>query len=135
MGYHGVYTNMTNRIVNFYNANDPVLAFWARAQASLKPSVNYSYDGTNSWYEFLGTDYMVTDPQESRAMVSRSRTLSIGQSGPASAHGVIQSAVDLHAQYGFNNTFPDDHSAQWVWPIQTSLLYYKQVLIQIQPAP
>ena len=77
--------------------------------------------------------YMVTDPQESRANVSRSRTDSIGQSGPASAHGVIKSAVDLNAQFGFYNAFPDDHSAQWTWPIQTARPYYIQILKSINP--
>jgi hypothetical protein len=80
---------------------------------------------------------LITDPQEARSMISRSRTLSIGQSGPASAHGVIQSAVDLNAQFGFDKAFPDDHSAQWTWPIQTTLPYFQQVLrsCQILPAP
>jgi hypothetical protein len=144
MGYRGVYTNFagqfTGQIVNFYNTNDPVLAVWVTDQGFAKPNTpntDYTYDGTNGWYHELFSKYLVTDPQESRAYVSRSRTLSIGQSGPASAHGVIQSAVDLNANYGFNDAFPDDHSAQWTWPIQTTRPYFRQVLIscQIQPAP
>ena len=141
MGYLGIYTNLTGNIVNFYNPNDPVLDWWVTDQKNLKPSIYldtsyYFYDGTNSYYDpFIGFNYLVTDPEESRAEVSRSRTLPIGQSGPASAHGVIQSAVDLHASFGFDKAFPDDHSAQWTWPIQTSYLYYKQILLQIQPTP
>jgi len=143
MGYHGVYTNLPGRIVNFYNPNDPVLDWWVTDQELLKPSVYiigsiYNYDGTNSYFnpEF-GSGYLVTDPEESRADVSRSRTLPIGQSGPSSAHGVIQSAVDLYANFGFYNAFPADHSAQWTWPIQTTRPYFQQVLrsCQIIPAP
>ena len=109
MGYHGIYTNFTGNIVNFYNPNDPVLAYWVTDQEAGKPngytehllelippllpiSPYYSYDGVNGWHNTaLGfVSYLVTDPQESRAMLSRSRTYSIGQNGPASAHGVIQ---------------------------------------------
>jgi hypothetical protein len=151
MGYHGVYTNMTGRIVNFFNTNDPVLKIWMTDQGPGKPDgyldylahqegipvSYYDYDGVDSWYNaalIIGS-HMVTDPQESRAMVSRSRTLPIGQSGPETQHGVIKSGVDLHVRYGFNKAFPDDHSAQWTWPIQTTLPYYNQILLQIQPAP
>ena len=134
MGYRGIYTNLTGRIVNFYNPNDGVLAIWKTDQIDDKPG-KYTYDGTNCWYvDFFFIKHLVTDQQEARAMVSRSRTLSIGQSGPASGHGVIQSAVDLNVQYGFNSDI-SEHSAQWSRPIQTSLLYYKQILLQIQPPP
>jgi hypothetical protein len=153
MGYHGVYTNMPGRIVNFYNTNDPVLEIWMTDQGPGKPDgyldhllhsegipvSYYDYDGVDSWYNaalIIGS-HMVTDPQESRAMVSRSRTRPIGQSPPESGHGVIQSGVDLHTRYGFNNAFPADHSAQWTWPIQTTRPYFQQVLTscQLNPAP
>ena len=65
-------------------------------------------------------------------MVSRARTLSIGQSGPTSGHGVIQSGVNLNAQFGFNSDI-SEHSAQWTRPIQTSLPYYLQILNSITP--
>ncbi|MGO8766905.1 MAG: hypothetical protein ACLQSR_17445, partial [Limisphaerales bacterium] len=95
------------------------------------------YDGINGWYNTpIGSgNYMVTDPEESRAMVARSLTLPIGQSPPESAHGVINSGVDLKADFGFNNAFPADHSAEWTWPIQTTLPYYRQILVEIQPVP
>jgi hypothetical protein len=141
MGYRGVYTNFTGRIVNFYNPYDSVLFCWLADQAGAKPDgclengaiplvPYYTYDGTNCLHHSLFnlSTYLVTDPQESRAMISRSRTQPIGRSGPASGHGVIQSAVDLNAQFGFNKAFPDDHSAQWTWPIQTSWGYYDEVL-------
>jgi hypothetical protein len=140
MGYRGIYTNMSGRIVNFYNTNDPVLAVWISDQGSAKPNVSsdYHYNGTTVTYQpTFGSSYTVTDPQESRAFASRSRTLPVGQSPSESAHGVIQSGIDLKGRYGFNNTFPDDHSAQWAWPIQMTRPYFQQVLTkcQIQPAP
>jgi hypothetical protein len=140
MGYQGVYANFTGHIVNFYNFYDPVLDIWLADQIELKPNEfafnggNYGYIGTNS-YHFIenGPTLLVTDPQESRAMVSRSLTLPIGQIGPTTQHGVIESGVDLHASYGFYNAMPDDHSAQWTWPIQRALPYYQQVVLEIQP--
>ena len=144
MGYHGAYTNLTGRIVNFYNPYDPVLAIWITDQELEKPSwyfildTYYDYDGSNSYfYPFTGPAELIADPEESRAMVARSRTLAIGQSGPSSAHGVITSAVNLNTQFGFNDAFPGDHSAQWVWPIQSARPYFQQVLrsCQIIPAP
>jgi hypothetical protein len=139
MGYHGIYTNFTGNIVNFYNPLDPVLDWWVRDQKLLKPSLYfdtsyYFYNGTNSYFDPpFSANYLVTDPEESRANVSRSRTLPVGQSGPESAHGVIQSAFDLHARFNFSNTSFDDHSAQWAWPIQTTLPYYIQILRSINP--
>jgi hypothetical protein len=135
MGYHGVYTNFTGRIVKFYNPIDFALGIWHADQALAKPSWYYAYDGTNCWYRGT-TGYMVTDWEESRAEVSRSRTGPIGSSGPSSAHGVIQSALDLNAQFGFFDNIAE-HSAQWTRPIQTSRAYFQQVLrsCQINPAP
>jgi len=136
MGYRGIYTNLTGRIVNFYNTNDSVLAIWINNQGGWKPnlpSTPYTYDGTNGWYDVIFGKYMVTDPQESRAYVSRSRTESVGRTGPESPHGVIKSAIDLKARFGFDDSFPDGHSAQWAWPIQRCRLYYLQVLDSIQP--
>jgi hypothetical protein len=131
MGYHGVYTNRTGNIVNFYNSQDKVLKYWYDAQVAFKPSISYSYNGTNSVYTGIFSSYTVTDPKESRANVSRSRTLSIGQQGLASGEtkqGIISSTVDLNAQFGFNGDTADEHSAQWTRPIQTSWGYYDQIL-------
>jgi len=144
MGYHGVYTSLTGRIVNYYNWQDPVLDCWmydqglgkpdGYAKSVLMPASYYTFDGSDGWHNgILPFSYLVADPQESRAFISRSRTLPIGQSGPATAHGVIQSGVDLNAQFGFKDSFPDDHSAQWVRPIQTARPYYLQVLDSIKP--
>jgi hypothetical protein len=127
MGYHGVYTNLPGNIVNFFNPEDKVLGYWFTAQEYFKPSISYSYNGTNSMYApVFSSIYIVTDPQESRANVSRSRTLSVGaQTG---VQGVISSTIDLNAQFGFNGANTDEHSAQWARPIQTCWGYYDQVL-------
>ena len=108
MGYHGIYTNLSCRIVNFYNPQDGVLDYWVRNQKFLKPSLFFDtsfcyFDGTNSYFSpLLGPNSTVKDPEESRAMVGRSRTLPVGQSGPSSGHGVINSALDLNSRFGFN---------------------------------
>jgi len=146
MGYHGVYTNMTGTIVSFYNPVDFVLGIWKLDQSAGKPdsyanhvlfplAPYYSYDGANGWWHGiiygLFSSYLVTDPQESRAMISRSRTLPVGRQ---STGGVIDSTIDLNEQFGFFDTTAE-HSAEWTRPIQTSLPYYQQVLLQIKPAP
>lgn len=132
LGYQGIYTNtnFTGRIVNFFNTNDSVLALWVVDQEILKPSQFYSYNGTNCQYLFDPDDggyRQVTDSQEARAQISRSRTLAIGQAGPAAGHGVIQSAVELDTQFGFTTGF-SEHSAQWTRPIQRCYGYYDQLL-------
>jgi hypothetical protein len=141
MGYRGIYTNFTGRIVNFFNTNDPVLGVWNLDQKDNKPegaayAQRYGYDGTNCWHFLEGAPpLLVTDAQESRAFVSRSRTPSIGQQGPLTGHtnqGVIGSAVDLHVRFGFDKAFPDDHSAQWAWPIQRTRPYFQEVLRSCQ---
>ena len=109
-----------------------MLAIWQIDQTDAKPG-SYVYDGTNCWYvDFFFIRHLVTDQEEARAMVARARTLSIGQSGPTSAHGVIQSAVNLNAQFNFNDAI-SEHSAQWNRPIQTSLPYYIQLRDSISP--
>ena len=131
MGYHGVYTNLTGSMVNFYNPQDAALSDWIYDQEHIKPSPGYFYDGTNCWNNSLGYDILVTDPQESRSMISRSRTDPIGRQGPVSGQttqGVIGSAINLNAQFGFNGSTFDEHSAQWTRPIQTCWGYYDQIL-------
>lgn len=142
---------MTGNIVSFFNTNDTVLNIWVGDQAGAKPNefINhaltplasyYSYDGTNGWfnYDSFSTGiYMVTDPQESFAMISRSLTQPIGRMGPVpgeTEQGVIGSTVDLAGQFGFTTGLAE-HSAEWTRPIQTSLPYYQQVLLEIQPLP
>src|SRR5208282_6349528 len=136
----GAYTNLPNKnIVNFFNPLDPVLGYWLDDQQDLKPNPNYSYDGTNCWYNKGGSGaYILTDMQESHSLVSRSRSQPIGRQGLATGEtkqGVIGSTIDLNAQFGFNGSSTGEHSAQWTRPIQTSYLYYKEVLLQIQPTP
>jgi hypothetical protein len=137
-GYRGIYTNLTVRMVNFHNPQDGVVQIWVSDQLYLKPSVyfssaHYFYDGTNSYYyPAFGDRYTVTDPEESRGMVARSRSLAAGLVGPESPTGVIKSDVDLNAKFNFGTAI-SEHSAQWTRPIQTSLPYYVQVLKSISP--
>ncbi len=145
MGYRGAHTNIAGRLVNFFNPEDGILLGpWLWGQKFNKPermAFTYSYDGTNGWRVIdpdIGLRRMVTDPQESRAMIARSRTWAISAQGPApgQTQGVIKSAVNLKAQLGFGNS-RDEHSAFFTRPIQTIRPYYQQVLTscQIQPAP
>jgi hypothetical protein len=111
---------------------------WFGVQHFLKPDslFNYRFDGTNSYGLLLNDDeFLVTDSQESRGMVSRSRAAAIGAQGPVSGQtrqGVIQSAVDLHVQFGLEGS-EDDHGAFFIWPYQTINGYYVRVLGDIRP--
>jgi hypothetical protein len=137
MGYRGIYTNFTGRIVNYYNFYDPVLDAWTADQGLVKPNTvltPYQYDGTNGIYNpLIGSGYTVTDPHESRAFVSRSLTRPVGQVGPEAQHGVFASGIDLNARFGFKDASSADHSAQFAWPIQTTRPYYLQVIDSIAP--
>jgi len=140
MGYRGSYTNLTGRIINFYNTVDYALATgtffglpvnWEENQYMCKPdglpgARNYASDGSNGYAIIdVGLYRLVTDSQECRAMVSRSRTKAVGaQSGVC---GVVSTAVDLQADFGFGRT-REEHSAQFARPIQTVKGYYDTVL-------
>jgi hypothetical protein len=130
-GYRNVYSGLAGKIVNFYNPQDAVLDIWINDQQVVKPSAGYHYDLTDIWYDGNIVGRQVTDSQEARAMVSRSRTLPIGQSGPPPGHGVIVSSVDLNAQFGFGHAL-GEHSAQWTRAIQTCRGYYVQILLSIR---
>ena len=144
MGYHGVYTNLSGRIISFYNTGDFALetgtmlgipvANW-RANQAIKPDADYGSDGINVWEYVTGAPNMpITDSEVSRAFVARSRSDAVGAT--AGLGGVINSSIDLNAQFGFGATL-SEHSAEWTRPIQTSRPYYQQVLRSclIQPAP
>jgi pimeloyl-ACP methyl ester carboxylesterase len=130
MGYHGAHTNITGRIVNYFNVDDGLLKLWVTDQKDFKPSPNYSYNGTNCWY--LDPPRLVLDPQESRGHIARSRTLAVGAEGTTA--GVVQSAINLKTQFGIG-TSTDEHSAFFMRPIQSIWPYYKQILVNIQPTP
>ncbi len=129
-GYKGVYTNVianAGNIINYYNTNDSFLNLWTYDQIHFKaPDSIITYDGTNSY--MLGV--LITDSEESRAYVARSRTLTIGEQGPnagQTTQGIIHSAVDLRATFGIGSS-GDEHSAFYSRPIQTILPFYYQVL-------
>lgn len=131
-GYHGVYTNIsTGRIVSYYNTNDDFLNLWTFNQKISKTGFGYSYDGTNCWHsDVFGPTLLVTDSQEARAMLARSRTLAIGEQGPLgsqAAQGVIGTSVDLRTQFSFGNS-ADEHSAFFTRPIQTIWPFYDRIL-------
>jgi hypothetical protein len=139
MGYHGAYTNLTGNVVNFFNSQDWALNKWV-ANQFIKPDPDYGSDGINVWEYLTGAPKRsITDPEVSRAYVAHSRSWAIGAQAPASgqtSEGVINSTVDLQAQFGFGNIL-SEHNAEWTRPIQTSRAYYQQVLRSclIQPAP
>jgi hypothetical protein len=114
---------------------------WEADQISQKPeSYDYLLEQTYYYNPIYGnsvayyslSQYVVTDMQEAKAMVARSRTHALG--AQAGTEGVINSdaSVDLVGAFGFGNT-RDDHSAEFKWPIQTSLGYYQDILNIIQP--
>jgi hypothetical protein len=74
--------------------------------------------------------YTVTDFQESRSMVARSRTMAVGAQGGLG--GIVSDSFDLKTELGFTNTRPE-HSAQFTRPIQTVLPYYVQITNAIAP--
>jgi Alpha/beta hydrolase len=139
LGYHGAYTNLSGgRMVNFYNPSDGVLAIWLLDQKIVKPSQFYSYDGTDCWYLVDGDFNLyrrVTDTQESRSMISRSRSWPIGMQGPVpplDTQGVINDSVNLFMSYGFYNAVAE-HSAEFTRPIQTVWYYYRDLLRAFAP--
>ena len=137
MGYRGIYTNFTGRVVSLFNTNDGTLkGKWLELgqRWPVKPTRPWGYDGTNSWANYIyprsAPMYLVTDSQESRALVSRSRTLAAGMLGPIpgqTTQGVIQSAVDIRTQFGIQDS-DAEHYAAYFRPIQTIWGYYDEVL-------
>jgi hypothetical protein len=148
-GYYQCWTNISGNIVNFYNTNDFALVSgsyfvglkrtnWEINQETQKPEwfalgPSYSYwpaSGTSSRSTFSGSQ-QVTDLQEIRSMVARSRTAAIGAQGPGDGQtrqGVINGSVDLLAVFQFGYTRPE-HSAQFTRPIQAVWGYYDEILL------
>lgn len=145
MGYRGAHTNITGRCANLFNPQDYALATgtfallqanWEQNQKVAKPdglpgARNYISDGTNG-YAVIDVDLyrLVTDSEECRGMVARSRTKAIGALGPATGQttqGIIGSALNLNAAFGFFDT-RDEHSAEFKRNIQNCWRYYDQLL-------
>jgi hypothetical protein len=155
-GYNGYFTNLNahGRLVDFFNTNDFALASgtytipltgitlqanWVADQASQKPEdfswrfgqyYTYSSSGGGSEAYYDISQYAVTDPYEIMSMVARSRSAAVGAQGGLG--GAIGSSVDLGSSFQFGAT-RDEHSAQIFRPIQTSLSYYRQILLEINP--
>ncbi len=147
-GYHGYCSAIQGNLINYYNTNDFALASgttltlqtnWKENQRTQKPEAfiggpSYIYDpstrATTGYYTF-GSSYTVTDLQEIKALVARSRSAAVGaQDG---LHGAISGSIDLLSSYGFGNT-RSEHSAQFNRPIQACLPYYRQMLTSFQIA-
>lgn len=148
-GYHGYCASIQGNLVDFYNTTDFALATgttlglqtnWEEDQRAQKPEAflggpSYIYDPNTLYttaYYTLVNSYNVTDLQEIKALVARSRSKAVGAQG--GLHGAISGSVDLFGTYGFGNTRPE-HSAQFARPIQTCLPYYRQVLTSFQILP
>ena len=149
-GYNQCWANISGNLIDYYNTNDFALASgttlglqsnWVANQAGYKPEAfaggpSYIYYPSNhtavAYYNF--SSYTVTDFQESRSMVARSRTSAVGAQGGLG--GVLNSSasVDLLGTFGFGKT-REEHSAEFSRPIQTVWGYYDQVLrsFRIQP--
>ncbi|SPE59643.1 hypothetical protein SBV1_340010 [Verrucomicrobia bacterium] len=145
-GYHGYCLSIHGNLIDFYNTNDFALATgttlglqtnWKEDQRTQKPEAflggpSYIYDvptHVTTGYYTLGNSYTVTDLQEIKALVARSRSAAVGAQG--GLHGAISGSIDLFSNYGFGNT-RDEHSAQFARPIQTCLPYYRQMLTSFQ---
>jgi hypothetical protein len=153
-GYNQCWTNISGNMVNFFNVNDfalatgsygPFDANWVKNQQTQKPEafiggpsyIYYPSNQTSVAYYTFGSHYIVTDWEESRSMVARSRTSAIGAQGPATGQttqGIIGGSVDLFGEFGFGNTRPE-HSAQFTRPIQIVWGYYDQILRSFQILP
>ena len=146
-GYNSCWTNISGNVVNFFNTNDFALvsgsyvglnANWIANQATQKPEnftggPFYSFDTntqTSTAFYTVDSSYTVTDFQESRSMVARSRTMAVGAQGGLG--GIVSDSFDLKTELGFTNTRPE-HSAQFTRPIQTVLPYYVQITNAIAP--
>lgn len=146
-GYHGYCLPIEGNLINFFNTNDFALASgttlgletnWEENQRTQKPEAffggpSYVYNPitgvTTANYPF-SSSYTVTDLQEIKALVARSRSKAVGAQG--GLHGVIGSETDLLGEFGFGNTRPE-HSAQFTRPIQTAKPYWEEVVQAFNP--
>jgi alpha/beta hydrolase family protein DUF900 len=144
-GYHGYCLPIQGNLIDFYNTNDFALATgttlglqtnWEEDQRAQKPEdffggPSYGYSpstGITTAYSF-GNSVTVSDLQEIKAMVARSRSKAVGaQNG---LRGSISASIDLFGSFGFANT-RSEHSGQFARPIQTCLPYYRQMLTSFQ---
>ena len=147
-GYHGYFSGIHGNLVNFNNVNDYALTSgttlglqtnWEEDQRAEKPEKfffgqEYHYNPATKTItaNYDVSFYVVTDLQEAKSMVARSRSRAVGAQG--GLHRTISASVDLSGTFGFGQT-RDEHSAQFDRPIQTAWSYYDEVLTRfgIQP--
>ncbi len=146
-GYHGYCSPIHGNLINFFNTNDFALASgvtaglqtnWEENQRTQKPEAflggpSYIYAPsthiTTGYYTF--GSYTVTDLQEIKALVARSRSRAVGAQGGLG--GVINGEVNLQDSFDFGKT-RSEHSAQFNRPIQTSKGYWDEVVRTFSPA-
>jgi hypothetical protein len=105
---------------------------WNIAQKRLKGGASLSHryiyrpDASGSErmvLSHLGRERMVTDPDEARAFIARSRTHALG--AEPRVRGSVHSVVDLsRAPYEFGH----GHVVQWQWNPQRTTAFYNLVL-------
>jgi hypothetical protein len=151
-GYRGlVATNVNATLYNIYNTNDFALGWWVWNQQHDKPEdmgnalihgtetevgTKYEWDGATR----LGTLYYahgflhrtVSDPQESMAMIARSRTAALGRMATGGS-------ISQNQNVGRGTDFPvpfldsrDDHSGEFTRPIQQLNSFYNYLYLRVR---
>jgi hypothetical protein len=131
-GYPGYLARSETRIYSLYNPTDTTFYGWNIAQKQLKGGAalthKYLYrpdapDARRMVLSHLGRERQVTDPDEARAFIARSRTHALG--AEPRVRGSVHSVFDLHrAPYEFGN----GHVVQWEWDPQRTTAFYNLVL-------
>ena len=147
-GYLQSFTNISGNIVNFFNTNDFALAKgtygglqanWEENQRAQKPESLTGDNGYNNSWRFNGTNSyrmelavlvtitnLVTDSQEIRSMLARSRSRAVGAQN--NVGGIIGNQIDLGARFGFGDS-RSEHSAQFTRPLQSVWGYYDELIL------
>jgi hypothetical protein len=151
-GYRGlVATNINATLYNIYNAKDYALGWWIWNQQNDKPEdmgkvlihgteteVGTKYEWTFSSGIGFGTLYYangllhrsVIDPQESMAMIARSRTEAVGR---VATGGSVGNNFDVGEGTAVNlSDKRPDHSGEFTRPIQQLSPFYNYLYLRIR---
>jgi hypothetical protein len=155
LGYRGYISDVTAKLINFYNEGDWALATgtsfgletnWEKNQIDYKPdgkipgaihagTWRYSYDSTNpstlpikerALVDSIASRNVI-DSWEMKAFVARSRTKAVGA---FRGGGSLDAAENLR-DFGFRNERPD-HSGQFTRNIQAVDTLYKRIRERIE---
>jgi hypothetical protein len=133
-GYRGLLQKTGTRIYSLYNASDITFFGWNIAQKRLKGTApwfrSYAYIPDAPAGERLtlktglfGGSRPVTDADEARAHITRSRTHALG--AEARVRGVVHASYDLdRPPYSFGA----GHVVAWAWNPQQTTAFYNLVL-------